>query len=391
MPTLDTMHQQASSLYEEKKLKEALEIYETIIKTINPADEVALSCIMDIYLELDDKFNYYLARANVNIAQNKIEYAINDTKKALELDIDNVDARRKLARLYKVGNKNLKAIDEFIKLLEINPKDSDAYFELVDLYMREGSTDSAISIANKGLEEIPENTDIKNMLAQLYFKINDFKSALNIVQDDLLRIKILLQDEQNEKANEELSKIDYNKLNKLQQKGYSVLKAQYLYNIKDFDNSLSEIENYVKINGPDALSFQMKALIYEEKEDEFNAHLNWGFCYKLQSKFDDAIVEFDNAYKEKQDDKTVLIELANLYQYNKERYVAMEYWQKVYDIDKDEQAREILAEFYYSEGNFEKAQEYGKHIEKKEQQTEEQYEGFIDKIMKFFSNNKKGG
>ncbi len=385
MPTLESMHQKASTLYEEKKLKEALEIYETIIKTINPADEVALSCVMDIYLELDDKFNYYLARANVNIAQNKIEYAINDTKKALELDMDNIEARRKLARLYKVNNKTLKAIDEFVRLLEANPKEADTYFELVDLYMREGSIDSAISIANKGIEEIPDNNDIKNMLAQLYFKNNDFKSALEIVQDDLLRIKILLQDEQNEKANEELSKIDYGKLNKMQQKGYSVLKAQYLYNIKDFDNSLEEIEKYVKINGPDALSFQMKALIYEEKNDEFSAHLNWGFCYKLQNKFDDAIVEFDNAYKENQNNKTVLIELANLYQYNKERYVAMEYWQRVYDIDKDEQAREILAEFYYSEGNFEKAQEYGKIIEKTEAQSEEQYEGFLDKIMNFFS------
>ena len=108
---IEQLHQKASALYEEKKLKEALEIYENIIKNINPADEVALSCIMDIYLELDDKFNYYLARANVNIVQNKIEYAINDTKKALDLDLENIDARRKLARLYKVDNKNLKAID----------------------------------------------------------------------------------------------------------------------------------------------------------------------------------------------------------------------------------------------------------------------------------------
>ena len=384
MPTLESMHQKASDLYEERKLKEALEIYETIIKTINPADEVALSCIMDIYLELDDKFNYYLARANVNIAQNKIDYAINDTKKALELDMDNIDARRKLARLYKVGNKTLKAIDEFLRLLEINPKELDCYFELVDLYMKEGNTDSAISIALRGIEEFSDNIDLKNMLAQLYFKNGDYKSALEVVQDDLLKIKILLQDEQNEKAKEELSKIDYDKLNDIQKRGYAILNAQYLYNTKDYDNALAKIDEYVKLSAPDALSFQMRALIYEEKQDNFNAHLNWGFCYKLQNKFDDAIVEFDNAYKEKQNDKTVLIELANLYQYNKERYVAMEYWQKVYDIDKDEQAREILAEFYYSEGNFERAREFGKTLDKKEEK-EENYEGFIDKIMNFFS------
>jgi len=112
MSNLENMHQKALALYEEKKLQEALSIYEQIIQ-LNPADEVALSCVMDIYLELDDKFNYYLSRANVNIAQGKLEYAIKDTKKALDINTEDIDARRKLARLYKVDNKTLKAIDEF--------------------------------------------------------------------------------------------------------------------------------------------------------------------------------------------------------------------------------------------------------------------------------------
>ena len=115
--------------------------------------------------------------------------------------------------------------------------------------------------------------------------------------------------------------------------------------------------------------------------DEFNAFLNWGFCNKFQGKFDEAIVEFNNAYRKNPTDKTVLIELANLYMKNKERYVAMEYWEKVYEIDKDEQARETLAEFYYSEGNFDKAEQYGKVVERKE----ENYVGLIDRIMAFFA------
>jgi len=385
MPDLQTMHEKAAKLYEEKKLNEALAIYEEIIKTC-PVDEVALSCVMDIYLELDDKFNYYLARANVNISQNKLEYAINDTKKALELDIDNIDARRKLARLYKIDNKILKSIDEFLKLLEINPDETEAYFELVDLYMKEGSIESAISVAQQGLEKFPQDINLRNMAAQLYFKNNDFKKALEVVQDKILKIKILLQDEQNDEANKLLSEINYDFLNDTQKRGYKILKAQYAYNTKDFNNALAEIEDYVKMSGPDALSFQMKALIYEELNNDFLAHLNWGFCYKLQNKLDDAIVEFDNAYKENNKDKTVLIELANLYQENKERYVSIEYWQKVYDLDNDELAREILAEFYYSEGNFELAQKYGKEMTKKEMQ-EENYTGFVDKIINFFTKN----
>ena len=381
---LETMHQKAAELYENKKLDDALNIYEEIIKAI-PNDEVALSCIMDIYLEKGDKFNYYLARANVNIAQNKLEYAIHDTKKALELDMDNVNARRKLARLFKVDNKNLKAIDEFIKLLELSPKELDAYFELVDLYMKENAIESAISIARKGFEEFKDNANLKNMLAQLYFRANDFKSALEVVEDEFLKIKILLQDEQNDEAKELLEKIDINKLNDIEKKSYHILKAQYLYNTKNFEKALEEINEYIKLASPDALSFQMKALIYEELNDEFNSHLNWGFCYKLQNKFDDAIVEFNHAYQENSNNKTVLIELANLYMQNKERFVAIEFWEKVYAIDNDEQAKEILAEFYYSEGNFEKAEQYGKIIEKKE----ENYSGLIDKIMEFFTKSKK--
>ena len=104
MSQTEELHQIASEEYGNGNLDKALEIYQQLIMA-NPADEVALSCVMDIYLEKDDKFNYYLSRANVNISQNKMEYAISDTKKALELDIDNIDARRKLARLYKIDKK----------------------------------------------------------------------------------------------------------------------------------------------------------------------------------------------------------------------------------------------------------------------------------------------
>ena len=380
MSQLENMHQSAAKLYEEKKYEEALKIYEEIIK-LNPADEVALSCTMDIYLELDDKFNYYLSRANVNISQGKLEYAINDTKKALDLNMENIDARRKLARLYKVDGKNLKAIDEFLRLLEYQPNDFDAHIELVDLYMKEDSIESAISIAKKAYEIHKDSPIVSNLLAQLYFKVNDYKSALNVVQDDLLKIKILLQDNQNDLANELLSKIDTNKLNDLQKKNYYILKAQLLYNNKNYQEALAQIDEYVKVATPDAVSFQMRALIYEELNDEFNSYLNWGFCKKLQGKFDEAIVEFNHANQKNPNNKTALIELAQLYQRNKERFVAIEYWQKVYELDKDEQAREILAEFYYSEGNFEKAEQYGKTIEQKE----ENYVGLVDKIMAFFA------
>ena len=386
MANLENMHARAMKLYEEKNLEEALKIYEEIIKT-NPIDEVALSCVMDIYLELDDKFNYYLARANVNISQNKIEYAINDTKKALELDQENINARRKLARLYKIANKNLKAIDEFTRLLQLSPKEYDAYFELVEIYTKEQALDSAIVAALDGLKEFEGDEQLSNLLAQLYFKANDLENAFKVAKSEFLKAKILLQGEKNQEAKSILDSFIVDSLDEVGRKNYYILNAQYFYNTKDFKSALLNVQNYTKIATPDALSFQMKALIYEELNDDFNAYLNWGFMKKLQGKTDEAIAEFNNAYHENPNDKTALVELARLYQKIKEKYVAMEFWQKVYDIDQDEEAKDILAEFYYSEGNFEKAQEFGKEAPKKEKgaQEEENYEGLLDKIMNFFA------
>ena len=385
MPNLEDFHIKAANEYENKNFDEALKIYNEIIR-LNPADEVALSCVMDIYLEIDDKFNYYLSRANVNISQNKLEYAIKDTRKAIEINPDDIDARRKLARLYKVDNKYLKAIDEFLKLIDMDSTQQDAYIELVELYMSENSIDSAILTAQRAVEAF-NSDEMKNMLAQLYFKANNYKAALEVVQDKFLKIKIMLQDEQNEEANAILSGLDFNTLTDIEKVSYYLLKSQYLYNTKQYNEALSTIEEYAKLIAPNAILFQMRALIYEELNDEFKAYFNWGFYNKYRNRFDEAIVEFENALRINSKDKTTLIELANLYQQNKERYVSIEYWQKVYEIDQDEQAKQILAEFYYSEGNFEKAEEFGKVKEQKNRtaEAEENYTGLLDKIMGFFA------
>ena len=131
------------------------------------------------------------------------------------------------------------------------------------------------------------------------------------------------------------------------------------------------------------------------KNDDLNTYLSWGNCRRLQVKIAEAIVEFEQVAKKYPDNKEALVELAILYQQNKEKFVSIEYWEKVYALDEDERAREKLAEFYYSEGNFEKAEKYGKKVDsklKKEAQEKnsieepkEEYVGLIDKIMAFFT------
>ena len=389
MTDVHNLHQAANDELIKGNDEKAIEIYTKIIE-LAPGDEVALSQLMDLYLERD-KFMYYITRANVNIAQQKYEHAINDVKKALNLESQSIEALRKLGRLYKVTGKNLRAVDEFLKILDIDANQKDAYIELIDLYTKENSPESAIGIAKKAVANFAQDSEFKNILANLYFKSGDYKNALETAEDDFLKAKILLQDEQNDSAKEILNKLKedknlYKESNKEQLAAYYLLEAQYYYNKKEFDEALNYVEKYTDLSLPNALSFQMKALIYEGMGDEFKSSYNWGYCYKVRKRFDEAIVEFTHAHNAKPDDKNTLIELANLYANNGEKFASMEYWKKVYEIDKDKRAGQILGDFYYEQGDLRLAEYYGKTIEKKSQkEAAYEDEGLLEKIIKLFS------
>lgn len=389
MTDVHNLHQAANDELIKGNDEKAIEIYTKIIE-LAPGDEVALSQLMDLYLERD-KFMYYITRANVNIVQQKYEHAINDVKKALNLESQSIEALRKLGRLYKVTGKNLRAVDEFLKILDIDANQKDAYIELIDLYTKENSPESAIGIAKKAVANFAQDSEFKNILANLYFKSGDYKNALETAEDDFLKAKILLQDEQNDSAKEILNKLKedknlYKENNKEQLAAYYLLEAQYYYNKKEFDEALNYVEKYTDLSLPNALSFQMKALIYEGMGDEFKSSYNWGYCYKVRKRFDEAIVEFTHAHNAKPDDKNTLIELANLYANNGEKFASMEYWKKVYEIDKDKRAGQILGDFYYEQGDLRLAEYYGKTIERKSQkEAAYEDEGLLEKIIKLFS------
>ena len=383
------LHIKASEILADGDVEKAKEIYETILKE-TPNDEASLSALMDIYQDTD-RLRYYIVRANYNIVNGKLEYGITDCKKALNVDASNIEAREKLARLYKITNKPLKAIDEFSKIIEIDEMQIGAYIELIDLYTKEKALESAINVAKKGNEVFGDKANFNDIEAKLYFDLGDYESALNVVSDETLKVKILLQDEKNNEAKAILDKLNPSIMEKEKKALYYLLMAQYSYNTKNFDEAFRFIDEYTKILGPNPVGFQMKALCFEEKGDDFMASYNYAYMNKAMGKFDEALVEFNNAYTLNPNNKDVLIELAKLYEANKEKYTAIDFWQKVYDLDGDEYAKNILKDFYIKEGDFMMAQKYGAEAELKENsahsydEPEVEDEGLLNKIINFFS------
>ena len=107
---------------------------------------------------------------------------------------------------------------------------------------------------------------------------------------------------------------------------FYALKAEYYYLEKDFDKALAAVEQYDKFQPNTALAYQMKALIYEGKNDEFNSYLNWGKYNLVRGNKDIAINEFLNAYQIKEDDVSLVNTLAVLLEQSGDKNHAFEFY-----------------------------------------------------------------
>ena len=103
----------------------------------------------------------------------------------------------------------------------------------------------------------------------------------------------------------------------------------------------------------------MRALIYEEQNNDYMAHINWGKYNLVRGNKDIAINEFLNAYQLKNDDLDLLNTLAMLLEENDDKNHAMEMYERIAKLDEtDKKALEKLADFRESIGDYREQAEY---------------------------------
>ena len=140
---------------------------------------------------------------------------------------------------------------------------------------------------------------------------------------------------------------------------YHSLKAQYFYMNGEYDKALESVEEFDKAEKNSPFTYQMRALIFEEQNDDYNAHLNWGKYNLVRGNKDIAINEFLNAYQLKGDDIDLLNTLAMLLEENNDRNHAMEFYERISKLDEtDKKALEKLADFRESIGDYGMQAEY---------------------------------
>ena len=334
------------------KVEEAEDYYQKML-TLDATNPTAHEQLMDIYLERD-KYKYYVCRGNYHIVQQQYEHAVNDFQKAINSAVGDAEkiapTRFVLGTLYEqLGNVN-KAIDEYLKCLDYENAEPDTYARLAALYEKEDIIGSAIETLERAIKEGHATDSIKEQLAILYFKNNNPQKAKEVTQNILMKIRSMLALGELDEAKTELGKISsqYNDNPDLH-----ALKAEYYYTAKEYDEALNAVQTYSEKVPNHPLVYQMRALIYEAKNDEYMATLNWAKYNMVRGNKDVAINELLNAYQLKNDDADMVAMLANLLETTGEKHQAMEFYEKLVQLEPNNKpALEKLSRYWEDNGDY---------------------------------------
>lgn len=338
------------------KKSEAAEYYSKILDK-DMTNTLCYEQLMDIYADTD-RYKYYVYRGNLHSVERKLEHAINDFKKALN-NTDNekeiVMTRFTLANLYAQSGSTTKAIDEFLKILEYEDNHEEVFLKLADLYIKENMLTSAIDTLERAQTKF--NTDnVNENLAQLYLKNNEPTKAKELTKNVLLKIKCMLECGETDDAKKMMDSVESQYKNNAE---FQSLKAQYHFVNGEYEEALKYVDNFNKLSPNSPLTYQMRALIYENTGDEFNEHLNWGKYNLVRGNKDIAVNEFLNAYQCNDKDVELMNTIAVLLEETGDKNHAVEFWEKISEAEPtNKKAFEKLADFRESIGDYKLQAEY---------------------------------
>ena len=330
--------------------------YWNMYMQIKPEDPLSYSQLLDLYFH-ENKYEYYMTRAKLKTIEGRLPQATDDYKKAINNtneDEEIIDARYLLAQTYKIIGKPLQAIDEYLKILDHDHNEA-VYLSLADLYYAEDKS-AALNVLQQAIERYPNSNAVKEMLCKIYLATGDYEKAEQYAISDFDKIKSMLMQEKNNEAFSMLEKLTDKQKKEPQ---YSALMAEYYYNSGDMENTLSYIDIYEKSNQDSPLPSQMRALVYEQKGDEYNSHFNWGKYYIKKGNMELALDEYLNAYNENPKDIEIIKELINLYSAIDDKFACAEFCEKLVELDKNDTATlKRLINFYEEQGYEEKVMDY---------------------------------
>ena len=337
--------------------KEDAKVYYSKILEIDPPNMLAHEQLMDLYVH-ENKFKYYLLRGNMHALQQQLSHARHDFNKAIDNAKDteeSLPARYLYAGICEGQGKLQDAIDAYLRIADYDVQNPVVFVKLAELYEKTEGISSSIQILERGRKE-REGEELDEVLAGYYIRNSQPEKAFEITKNELTKARALFDMDKNDEGYSLLMSIKHKFF---REKTFHSLLAQYYFQKKMFDESFKEIEMYEKIEPNSPLIYQMRALIYEEKGDSFNEHVNWGKYNIVRGNKDVALNEYLTAYRVNNSDVNLVETIAALLESDGDKTKAAEFYERLSDIDsKNRLALEKLAEFRISIGDNAGALEY---------------------------------
>src|SRR3990170_310825 len=127
---------------------------------------------------------YFILLSNVYSTARQFDSAAVTLENALRLDSMDVELYYKLARLYETS-KPLKAIETYEKVIAIIGPDWNVLIRVAELYEKLGNLDAAVSSIEKLISLDPANVSLQKILIDFHQKSNKPDNALEVVNDIL--------------------------------------------------------------------------------------------------------------------------------------------------------------------------------------------------------------
>ena len=216
--------------------------------------------------------------------QGRLDEAIAEFQKAIELKPDDPDAHRNLGTVYGEQGKEEEAAAAYEKAIELDPDFGEAYGDLAGIYTRLGRLSEAVAAGEKAIELAPDYAMAYNNLGFAYYTqgmleeaIAEYKEAIQINPDfgkahDNLGVAYMMQDQLDEAIAEFKEVI---RINPDHVGGHVNLGAAY-YNQGRLEEAIAEYKEAIQINPDLALP-----------------HKNLGLVYRDQDRVEEAVAEFE--------------------------------------------------------------------------------------------------
>lgn len=295
----------------------------------------------------DDDVMLYTKLGGLYSNLEQYQDAINAYKKAVLLRPNDAFIYVSLGNIYQTIGENDNALAAYNKAMELCPEYKYNYINIANIELVQKKYDEAEKYYNKFLELYPDNDEALANLAETYYMNNQPDKACKIFKDMY---------EKNPVGFKEYSKY-----------------GTVLYNTKQYKEAIPVLEKAVEQDSNSVKSLAQLALCYQCSDDFNNAEktyvklfeiapgmnefrLDYANMLSAQSKDSEAILQYNNYIKAYPNDADGYINLGALYKRTENFDLAIENFEKAYNISSDDiDTLKDLAFCYHRKGDYVKA------------------------------------